>query len=254
MRWVSVQATSIAALLVLGVGTPLRAQSNNGPADNFFADVENVDAPGATAPPRVVGAEADRLPTGSVKPRAVSPPDPLAMDALLSDAPHAPAVQLDKPGSTFDLKAGTKADSKPEPVKKAAEKTVDPEPDVAVKPPIGASTQDPLDALTPDVAKPVVAKPGAIKAETPKTEPSKPDSGTAPVQPDVLPAVDAAIKGALDKRDGQEIRGGGRRRTPQGARRGRVPLCLARLRADLVGQSRPGRGRAVCARAPRAGE
>ena len=183
-----------------------------GDTDSFFADLDRpvpagpaVSASGASAPaagsPTDAPAEARATtsrPPGAGAPGAV---DPLGMDALFDagadgrdgTASHPRVAEAASPAQApSDVRPSHAATAPPgkEPGKEAGkgltsgEADVDPEPDVAIKPP-AAVPSDPLEAPR---------APGAGDA-----------AAVEPPQP--LPPLNAAIKAALDKRDALEIRG-----------------------------------------------
>ncbi len=194
------------ATLLLGSAGMARA----GEIDGFFADL---DLP--TAPPSVVAAPVKPA-VALVKPAAPTVADPVGMDALFDgdggdrgrDATSGPSRVVEAPSpapagasrgdaAPPDVRARVLApEPLPAPTREpgrgpAKEATsgkadLDPEPDVAIKPPAATPSLDPLEAPN---------APGAGDATS--LEP--------PARP--LPPLNAAIKAALDKRDALEIRG-----------------------------------------------
>lgn len=188
MRGRSFRVSLTAAVILLGTRGALWAQ-----ADDFFT---NLDAPetapktapktrsAALSPPAVLSdkasrggdAKASKASTGSEAPREAGVPDPLGMDALFE-------LGGDNRLDPTDWAPEHSGAGKPVAIKQFAKKTktegLDPEPDVAIKPPQATPSNDPLDA----------AKRPAPPAEQP------------------LAPLNAAIKAALDKRDAIEIKG-----------------------------------------------
>jgi murein L,D-transpeptidase YcbB/YkuD len=130
-----------------------------------------------------------------------------AAGARLGDAPDTSGVDIlfDRPRREVDLSGLDPADWAPEHATRGdalprqtreLDKGVDPEPDTAIKAPSPSPSRDPLDRTTP-VVQPLSASP------QPPALPGRPTVQA----PEPLPALDAAIKAALDKRDAVEIRG-----------------------------------------------
>ena len=184
-----------------------------GEPDSFFADLDrptpagpaasasgaSVHAAGSpTDAPAKAGATTSRA-AGQGAPGAV---DPLGMDALFDAgadgrvgttshprvaeaASPAQATPEGKPGDAASAPTGKELGKEAGKGLASGKADVDPEPDVAIKPPTTASS-DPLEA-------PRAPGAGDVTAVEP------------PAQP--LPPLNTAIKAALDKRDALEIRG-----------------------------------------------
>ncbi len=185
-------------LTALVLGTYGLAHAGEG--DSFFADLNKGAETGATAQPVPTKAATDdgaRSPVGSP---AASRVDPLGMDALLGQSPDPRQVER-PPVRVSNLAAGPDAQGAIQPAVPQTDAVpgstaaplpgkvdLDPEPDVAIKPP----PRDPLDGPSPQGAGPAPVAPA-------------PSAGPAIGIP--LAPLNAAIKAALDKRDAVEIHG-----------------------------------------------
>lgn len=184
MRGRSFHATLTAAVVLLGSDVASRAQT-----DDFFADFISPETRSAAlAAPVVLGkdaapkvTEATKASTGRETSIGNGPGDSTGTEGLFdagSDDRLDPTDWTPEHSPVGTIDGG----GRPRMAAKATDKGLDPEPDVAIKPPPVTPSKDPLDAARPGASKPALAE-----------------------QP--LPLLNAAIKAALDKREALEIRG-----------------------------------------------
>ena len=180
MRAVSFQAT----LLVVLLGSCVAARAGS---DDFIAELDQPVA--ATTGPKAVAPlqGLDLTPTQSLAEKV--PVD----NASVGKAPADKAVPAPK-AATAPVPAQSKAKAD----------AIDPEPDAVIVPPSAGRSNDPLDARSAPPAK-LPGKADAAGPDTPRTDaPAEPSKA---VVQEPLPAVAAAIKAVLDKREAADIHG-----------------------------------------------
>jgi murein L,D-transpeptidase YcbB/YkuD len=163
-------ATAVALVLSLAAGFA-RAEQPAGPRLDTAALSTPTPHPDAIAPKAAAASEPfalDRTPTSSIDPKSQ-----IGADLLSTGTPNEAAV------APASVPVQANVDNKVD------DKGLDPEPNVAIKPPAAAPSADPIDKLP---AKPL-------------------DAAKTPAPDEALPPLNAAIKSALDKREAAEIRG-----------------------------------------------
>ncbi|WP_158807235.1 L,D-transpeptidase family protein [Beijerinckia sp. L45] len=165
---ISYLAGASAVAMMLALAGLARAEPAS-PRQDTAALSTPADHPEAIAPKAAPTSDAtpfalDRTPTSSIDGKSTSGADLLSTWSPTETPASAPAKTS---------------------VDKADDKGLDPEPNVAIKPPAAAPSSDPIDKLP---AKPL-------------------DAAKAPAADAPLPPLNAAIKSALDKREAAEIRG-----------------------------------------------